>query len=50
MAYDHTMNSKLIDGIAAVFLGGTSIAGGEVGLLKTLIGGLTTVLKLHVFP
>ena len=40
MAYDNTMNSKLIDGIAAVVLGGTSLTGGEGGMLNTLIGVL----------
>ena len=40
MAYDNTMNSKLIDGIAAVILGGTSLTGGEGGMLNTLIGVL----------
>ena len=43
------VNSKLIDGIAAVVLGGTSLAGGEAGMLNTLIGGLTTVLKFDFF-
>ncbi|UCF91626.1 MAG: ABC transporter permease [Desulfobacterales bacterium] len=40
VAYDNTMNSKLIDGIAAVVLGGTSLTGGEGGMLNTLIGVL----------
>ncbi len=40
VAYDNTMSSKLIDGIAAVVLGGTSLTGGEGGMLNTLIGVL----------
>jgi ribose transport system permease protein len=40
VAYDNTMNSKLIDGIAAVVLGGTSLTGGEGGMLNTVIGVL----------
>jgi ribose transport system permease protein len=40
VAYDNTMNNKLIDGIAAVVLGGTSLTGGEGGMLNTLIGVL----------
>jgi len=40
VAYDNTMNSKLIDGIAAVVLGGTSLTGGEGGMLNTFIGVL----------
>ena len=40
VAYDNTMNSKLIDGIAAVVLGGTSLTGGEGSMLNTLIGVL----------
>lgn len=40
VAYDNTMNSKLIDGIAAVVLGGTSLTGGEGSILNTLIGVL----------
>ena len=43
VAYDNTMNSKLIDGIAAVVLGGTSLTGGEGGMLNTLIGVLIWV-------
>ncbi len=38
VAYDNTMNSKLIDGIAAVVLGGTALTGGEGSMLNTLIG------------
>jgi ribose transport system permease protein len=40
VAYDNTMNSNLIDGIAAVVLGGTSLTGGEGGIFNTLIGVL----------
>lgn len=40
VAYDNTMSSKLIDGIAAVVLGGTSLTGGEGGMLNTFIGVL----------
>ncbi|MBD3306230.1 ABC transporter permease [candidate division KSB3 bacterium] len=40
VAYDNTMNSKLIDGIAAVVLGGTSLTGGEGSILHTVIGVL----------
>lgn len=40
VAYDNTMNSKLIDGIAAVVLGGTSLTGGEGGIFNTIIGVL----------
>lgn len=40
VAYDNTMNSKLIGGIAAVVLGGTALTGGEGGMLNTLIGVL----------
>lgn len=40
VAYDNTMSSKLIDGIAAVVLGGTSLTGGEGGIFNTLIGVL----------
>ena len=40
VAYDNSLNGKLIDGIAAVVLGGTSLSGGEGGILNTLIGVL----------
>ncbi len=47
VAYDNTMNSKLIDGIAAVVLGGTSLTGGEGSMLNTLIGvGIWTSLGI----
>ncbi|MFW6139135.1 MAG: ABC transporter permease [Spirochaetota bacterium] len=39
-AYDNSLNAKLIDGIAAVVLGGTSLAGGEGGIFNTVIGVL----------
>jgi len=39
-AYDNSLNSKLIDGIAAVVLGGTSLTGGEGSILNTIIGVL----------
>ena len=37
-SYDNSLNSKMIDGIAAVVLGGTSLAGGEGSILNTIIG------------
>jgi ribose transport system permease protein len=40
VAYDNSLNAKLIDGIAAVVLGGTSLAGGEGSILNTVIGVL----------
>ncbi len=40
VAYDNSLNAKLIDGIAAVVLGGTSLTGGEGGILNTVIGVL----------
>jgi len=40
VAYDNSLNGKLIDGIAAVVLGGTSLSGGEGGILNTVIGVL----------
>jgi ribose transport system permease protein len=40
VAYDNSLNTKLIDGIAAVVLGGTSLAGGEGSILNTVIGVL----------
>jgi len=40
VAYDNSLNSKLIDGIAAVVLGGTSLSGGDGSILNTVIGVL----------
>jgi len=40
VSYDNSLNSKLIDGIAAVVLGGTSLLGGEGSILNTVIGVL----------
>ena len=40
VAYDNSLNGKLIDGIAAVVLGGTSLSGGEGGIINTVIGVL----------
>jgi len=39
-AYNNTLNSKLMDGIADVVPGGTSLTGGKSGMLNTLIGVL----------
>jgi len=43
VSYDNSLNSKLIDGIAAVVLGGTSLLGGEGSILNTAIGVLIWV-------
>lgn len=40
VAYDNSLNARLIDGIAAVVLGGTSLTGGEGSILNTIIGVL----------
>jgi ribose transport system permease protein len=40
VAYDNSLNARLIDGIAAVVLGGTSLTGGEGSILNTVIGVL----------
>jgi len=40
VAYDDSLNARLIDGIAAVVLGGTSLSGGQGSILNTLIGVL----------
>jgi ribose transport system permease protein len=40
VAYDNSLNAKLIDGIAAVVLGGTSLSGGDGSILNTVIGVL----------
>jgi ribose transport system permease protein len=40
VAYDNSLNTKLIDGIAAVVLGGTALSGGEGSILNTVIGVL----------
>ena len=40
VAYDNSLNARLIDGIAAVVLGGTSLSGGQGSILNTVIGVL----------
>lgn len=40
VAYDNSLNARLIDGIAAVVLGGTSLTGGEGSIINTVIGVL----------
>lgn len=39
-AYNNTLNSKLMDGIADVVPGGTSLTGDKSEMLNTLIGVL----------